>query len=138
MFLANQEFLAKAVFGSVLGSEVFGSEVLDQGVLGADSEHTEHALPLLLPGVAHQAGVGGVQWHREERTWNRRDRLKWRELADFDTINLAQLCMLHAGHPVHRVEEHVGVELKAEGELVVAVHVHDARGVPRAAQAHLQ
>ena len=54
-------FLAKVDFGSVLGSEVFGSEILDQGVLGADSEHTEHALLLLLPGVAHQAGVGGVQ-----------------------------------------------------------------------------
>ena len=49
-------FLAKVDFGSVLGSEI-----LDQGVLGADSEHTEHALLLLLPGVAHQAGVGGVQ-----------------------------------------------------------------------------
>ena len=53
------------------------------------------------------------------------------------TINLAQLC-LHAGHPLHRVEEHVGVELETEGELVIAVHVHDARRVPRAAQAHLQ
>ena len=45
-----------------LAKEVFGSGVLDQGVLGADSEHAEHAL-LLLPGVAHQARVGRVQRH---------------------------------------------------------------------------
>ena len=81
-------------------------------------------------------------------------RLEWVEFSDIDrkepekeglcqvegwlvTINLAQLC-LHAGHPLDRVEEHVGVELQAEGKLVVAVHVHDARRVPRTAEAHLR
>ena len=86
-------------------------------------------------------------------------RLEWVEFSDIDrnepekedlsceclvsregwlvTINLAQLC-LHAGHPLHRVEEHIGVELQAEGKLVVTVHVHDARRVPRTAEAHLR
>ena len=53
------------------------------------------------------------------------------------TVDLADLSLLHAGDPLDRVEHHVGVELEAEGELVVAIEVDDAWGVPRAAHGHL-
>ena len=42
------------------------------------------------------------------------------------TVDLADLSLLHAGDPLDRVEHHVGVELEAEGELVVAIKVDDA------------
>ena len=53
------------------------------------------------------------------------------------TVYLGQLCLHAAADPLNRIEQHVGVELEAEGKLVVAIHVHDARRVPWAAQANL-
>ena len=64
---------------------------------------------------------------------DRKEPERWKlfiELANISrelvTVDLADLSLLHAGDPLDWVEHHVGVELEAEGELVVAIEVDDA------------